>query len=315
MTAFSAPPTKSRKLQSFIVLVFLYILFYTYIRTSGKCLSNFGEAEYRIADALTGFHYDAVCRWRHFRPVLMFRHGPKRKAYLASRLSYHPNSTASFNLTRLALFGDINPNPGPQTSVTSKSKCKTCERTIARNHRTVRCQECQLPYHLKCSGLNTKNYRQMQSNMGYSWICDLRLLATLPVDLSFSSDFSESDVAEQINSGPDNDELVRLRRQNGKELLIAHSNINSVQNKFEELTNIIRAIRAHIMFVSETKIDSSYPNAQFSIPGYSLYRNDRKKGGGGILALIAGLPRARSARGTEPHTHRLWSTSFPLVVT
>ena len=52
MTACSASPTKSQKLQSFIVLVFLYILFYTYIRTSGKCLSNFGEAEYRIADAL-----------------------------------------------------------------------------------------------------------------------------------------------------------------------------------------------------------------------------------------------------------------------
>ena len=34
-----------------------------------------------------------------------------------------------------------------------------------------------------------------------------------------------------------------------------------------------------------------------------------------ILPVIAGLPRARSARGTEPHTHRLWSTSFPLVVT
>ena len=31
--------------------------------------------------------------------------------------------------------------------------------------------------------------------------------------------------------------------------------------------------------------------------------------------LMAGLPRARRARGTEPHTHRLWSTSFPLVVT
>ena len=31
--------------------------------------------------------------------------------------------------------------------------------------------------------------------------------------------------------------------------------------------------------------------------------------------IIAGLPRARSARGTEPHTHRLWSTSFRLVVT
>ena len=31
--------------------------------------------------------------------------------------------------------------------------------------------------------------------------------------------------------------------------------------------------------------------------------------------FLAGLPRARSARGTEPHTHRFWSTSFRLVVT
>ena len=31
--------------------------------------------------------------------------------------------------------------------------------------------------------------------------------------------------------------------------------------------------------------------------------------------FLAGLPRARSARGTEPHTHRIWSTSLRLVVT
>ena len=31
--------------------------------------------------------------------------------------------------------------------------------------------------------------------------------------------------------------------------------------------------------------------------------------------FVAGLPRARSARGTEPHTHGIWSTSFRLVVT
>ena len=31
--------------------------------------------------------------------------------------------------------------------------------------------------------------------------------------------------------------------------------------------------------------------------------------------IIAGLPRVQSARGTEPHTHRIWSTSFLLVVT
>ena len=34
-----------------------------------------------------------------------------------------------------------------------------------------------------------------------------------------------------------------------------------------------------------------------------------------VGVILAGLPRARSARGTEPHTHGIWSTSFRLVVT
>ena len=32
-------------------------------------------------------------------------------------------------------------------------------------------------------------------------------------------------------------------------------------------------------------------------------------------SIIAGLSRAQTARGTEPHTHKIWSTSFRLVVT
>ena len=34
-----------------------------------------------------------------------------------------------------------------------------------------------------------------------------------------------------------------------------------------------------------------------------------------VYGLIAGLPCALCARGTEPHTLRIWSTSFRLVVT
>ena len=41
------------------------------------------------------------------------------------------------------------------------------------------------------------------------------------------------------------------------------------------------------MIVSKSKIDSSYPNSQFTISGYELYRNDRKKGGGGILPYVS----------------------------
>ena len=66
-----------------------------------------------------------------------------------------------------------------------------------------------------------------------------------------------------------------------------HLNINSIQNKFEELAGLIKDSRTQLMIVSESKIDSSYPNSQFSIPGFVLYRDDRKKGGGGILAYVS----------------------------
>ena len=41
------------------------------------------------------------------------------------------------------------------------------------------------------------------------------------------------------------------------------------------------------MIVSGLKIDSSYPDSQFHVPGYSLHRNDRTKGGGGIMAFVS----------------------------
>ena len=41
------------------------------------------------------------------------------------------------------------------------------------------------------------------------------------------------------------------------------------------------------MNVSETKIDRSYPDSQFLIPGYYLHRNDRKKGGGAVLLFVS----------------------------
>ncbi|PFX12956.1 putative RNA-directed DNA polymerase from transposon X-element [Stylophora pistillata] len=88
-------------------------------------------------------------------------------------------------------------------------------------------------------------------------------------------------------SSSDNDQLEFFRKHHNKDLLIAHLNINSIQKKIEELTEVINKINAHIMFVSETKIDASYSNAQFKVPNYSLYRNDRKKSGGGIMALIS----------------------------
>ena len=41
------------------------------------------------------------------------------------------------------------------------------------------------------------------------------------------------------------------------------------------------------MFISETKLDQSFPNGQFKIPGYALpCRLDRNQFGGGIMVFV-----------------------------
>ena len=48
-------------------------------------------------------------------------------------------------------------------------------------------------------------------------------------------------------------------------------NTNSVKNKYDELKRLNNEIKSHIIFISETKIDSSYPNGQFALSSYTLY--------------------------------------------
>ena len=81
------------------------------------------------------------------------------------------------------------------------------------------------------------------------------------------------------------EELNNLRLKNPNRLICAHLNINSVRNKFDLLSDIIKN-NIDILMISETKLDSSFPNGQFQ-NGYSEpYRLHRNGNGAGILAFI-----------------------------
>lgn len=60
--------------------------------------------------------------------------------------------------------------------------------------------------------------------------------------------------------------------------------INSRSGKFSEVQEWIEA--SHILSIQETKIHKSFPDSQFAITGYNMYRRDRKKGGGGIVVYV-----------------------------
>ena len=83
------------------------------------------------------------------------------------------------------------------------------------------------------------------------------ILETLYRNLSRKNNFTSS-----------KEELNNLRLKNLNRLTSAHWNINSVGNKFNSLSDIIEN-NIDILMISERKLDSSFPNGQFQIHGYS----------------------------------------------
>ena len=77
--------------------------------------------------------------------------------------------------------------------------------------------------------------------------------------------------------------LKDIKIQSPDKLILGHLNINSVRNKFEVLTYIIDN-NIDLLLISETKLDDSFPTAQFQMKGFSVpYRYDRNGKGGGLL--------------------------------
>ena len=81
-------------------------------------------------------------------------------------------------------------------------------------------------------------------------------------------------------------ELKEIRRKNINRIIIAHLNINSLANKFDQLKLIIQD-NIDILVIGETKLDDTFPNNQFNIEGFCKpYRMDRNKFGGGVMIFV-----------------------------
>ena len=99
------------------------------------------------------------------------------------------------------------------------------------------------------------------------------------------------DTLESKRDNHDNDEnisfpfLKEIKSEHPRNLFFRQLNVNSIRNKFESVRKIIQNT-FDIFLVCETKIDSSFPNQQFFIPEYRIFRKDRNARGGGLLFYV-----------------------------
>ena len=80
--------------------------------------------------------------------------------------------------------------------------------------------------------------------------------------------------------------MFNIRKRNLNNIIIGNLNVASLPGKIDELRLIVKN-NIDILVLTETKLDDSFPTAQFAIDGFSMpYRQDRNRQGGGILIYV-----------------------------
>ena len=81
-------------------------------------------------------------------------------------------------------------------------------------------------------------------------------------------------------------DLKELRISHAKNLILGFLNINSIRNKFKCLEDIFNKNLVDFFSVIESKIDLSFPDAQFLCKGFGLLRQDGRSNSGGLMTYV-----------------------------
>ena len=97
---------------------------------------------------------------------------------------------------------------------------------------------------------------------------------------------SKLDIPHRLSDAVSERSLEVIRTKNPNGIVLAHLSISSSRNKFDILTDHISG-NADVMVISETKLEDSFPEIQFKIPGYSsTFRLNRDQNSGGIMVFV-----------------------------
>ena len=230
----------------------------------------------------------ALCTWRvnsHLRP---WASSSRRRNFVLPNCYW-----------LILLAGDVETNPGP-----AKYPCTACSKAVRNNQRGIFCSMCENWTHARCCGIGADEYN-MLSELGDSsaWYCPRCIARQLPfwdLGLSCESYASSSDASTETSRFVDGlvdisadeqeqemDQVVPFGRRDGS-LVLGHLNIRSLFNKLDELQVFLEnRSRALVLGLSETWLDSSLLDAELEVPGFSLYRKDRNRRGGGVMVYVS----------------------------
>ena len=175
-------------------------------------------------------------------------------------------------ITVLIISGDIALNPDPP-----KYPCGECYKPVAKTHRAVLCEGCNYWWHIKCASISPSEYSSL-SKTSDAWLC--KNCNSFHFMDSFFEQENDTNIELSINIDETNqqsvfEELKDVKKKHPRKFIVAHLNINSMKFKFVEIEELLNEKTVDLLFISETKINSSFRNSIFEVSGYKLERHDR----------------------------------------
>ena len=105
--------------------------------------------------------------------------------------------------------------------------------------------------------------------------------------------------------------ISKLRDENPNNPLIGYLNINSLRNKIVDLREVMKTFSPDYFVVAETKLDSSFPKAQFLLDDYEIRnRKDRDSHGGGLIEYVKKGIVCKEIKQPELEEHEIISSEI-----
>lgn len=96
-----------------------------------------------------------------------------------------------------------------------------------------------------------------------------------------------SDSDDSVSSSTDIfDELSNIRSKHRKRFVCVYLNINSIHYKICYIKELLQKGTVDMLFLAETKLETSFVHCQFSVDNYSLWREDKTANGGELMLFL-----------------------------
>ena len=106
------------------------------------------------------------------------------------------------------------------------------------------------------------------------------------IDISMPYDSDCGNVNCDVKNVNENIESTHSMKKKSVNLKIGNLNIRSLINKIDQFTLFLEKYKFDILGLNETWLDESIADAEVSVPGYRIIRNDRNRYGGGVCFYI-----------------------------